>query len=171
MRLGLATNGFNTFGNLSLAYSMWPMVLTIYNLPPWLCLKESFFILTLLIPGFQAPSKDIDVFLRPLADELKQFWPQGVKTQDAVDNNNFNMHVVLIWITDDFPVHSSLSSWSGCGDKVCPTYNKDTPSMRVISKTAYVGHRRFCQYQMHGETTGNSMGKEGENLHLSDSLM
>ncbi|GJS82568.1 retrotransposon protein, putative, ty3-gypsy subclass [Tanacetum coccineum] len=34
VRLGLATDGFNPFGNLSRAYNMWPVILTTYNLPP-----------------------------------------------------------------------------------------------------------------------------------------
>nr|GFB45970.1 hypothetical protein [Tanacetum cinerariifolium] len=50
VRLGLAADGFNPFGNLSQAYSMWPVILTTYNLPSWLCMKESSFMLTLLIP-------------------------------------------------------------------------------------------------------------------------
>nr|GEU43179.1 hypothetical protein [Tanacetum cinerariifolium] len=53
VRLGLAADGFNPFGNLSQAYNMWPVILTTYNLPPWLCMKESSFILTLLIPGLK----------------------------------------------------------------------------------------------------------------------
>ncbi|KAL5573185.1 hypothetical protein UlMin_022782 [Ulmus minor] len=36
VRLGLAADGFNPFGNMSFLYSMWPVVLTTYNLPPWL---------------------------------------------------------------------------------------------------------------------------------------
>nr|GEU68677.1 hypothetical protein [Tanacetum cinerariifolium] len=31
------------------------------------------------------------------------------------------------------------------GYKACPTCNEDTPSVRVLSKTAYVGHRRFLK--------------------------
>ncbi|GJS78137.1 retrotransposon gag domain, retroviral aspartyl protease [Tanacetum coccineum] len=50
VRLGLAADGFNPFGNLSQSYSMWPVILTTYNLPPWLCMKESYLMLTLLIP-------------------------------------------------------------------------------------------------------------------------
>ncbi|GKF90088.1 retrovirus-related pol polyprotein from transposon 17.6, partial [Tanacetum coccineum] len=48
VRLGLCADGFNPFGNLSQTYSMWPVILTTYNLPPWLCMKESNFMLTLL---------------------------------------------------------------------------------------------------------------------------
>nr|GEU74247.1 hypothetical protein [Tanacetum cinerariifolium] len=36
VRLGLAADGFNPFGNLSQAYSMWPVILITHNLPPWL---------------------------------------------------------------------------------------------------------------------------------------
>ncbi|GJY45065.1 hypothetical protein Tco_0433278 [Tanacetum coccineum] len=35
VRLGLAADGFNPFGNLSQSYNMWPVILTTYNLPPW----------------------------------------------------------------------------------------------------------------------------------------
>ena len=39
VRLGLATDGFNPFGNMSNSYSMWPVILVPYNLPPWKCMK------------------------------------------------------------------------------------------------------------------------------------
>ncbi|GJT82432.1 ribonuclease H-like domain-containing protein, partial [Tanacetum coccineum] len=71
VRLGLTADGFIPFGNFSQAYSMWPMILTTYNLPPWLCMKESSFMLTLLIPGPKSSGKDIDVYFRPLIDGLK----------------------------------------------------------------------------------------------------
>ncbi|GKE65186.1 zinc finger, PHD-type containing protein, partial [Tanacetum coccineum] len=35
VRLRLATDGFNPFGNLSQSYNMWPVILTTYNLPLW----------------------------------------------------------------------------------------------------------------------------------------
>lgn len=40
--LGLATNGFNTFGNMNLSYSVWTVVLFPYNLLPWMCIKEPY---------------------------------------------------------------------------------------------------------------------------------
>ena len=53
------------------------------------------------------------------------------------------MKAALLWTKNDFPARSSLSGWSGQGYKACPTCNEDTPSVRVIRKCAYVGHRRF----------------------------
>ena len=143
VRLGLATDGFNPFGNMSLSYSMWPVVLTTYNLLPWVCMKESSFMLTLLIPSPNSPGKDMDVFLRPVVDELKDLQEPGVQTRDVVDNSVFNMHVALLWTVNDFPTGSSLFEQSSQGYKACPTCNKDTVSIRVIGKKSYIGHKRF----------------------------
>ncbi|XP_006352028.2 uncharacterized protein [Solanum tuberosum] len=62
-RLGLASDGFNPFGTMRSVYSTWPVILMPYNLPPWLCMKEDFFILSLLIPGPKGPGNNIYVFL------------------------------------------------------------------------------------------------------------
>ncbi|KAD4586129.1 hypothetical protein E3N88_23730 [Mikania micrantha] len=128
VRLGLAADGFNPFGNTSQTYSMWPVVLTTYNTPPWLCMKESSFMLTLLITGPKSPGKDIDVFLRPLVDELKTLWTDGVQMRDAHTETIFTMHAALLWTINDYPACSSLSGWSGQGYKACSTCNEDTLS-------------------------------------------
>ena len=36
VHLGLATDGFNPFGTMSSAYSIWQVFLIPYNLPPWI---------------------------------------------------------------------------------------------------------------------------------------
>ncbi|KAL2461685.1 DUF4216 domain-containing protein [Abeliophyllum distichum] len=43
---------------MSLEYIMWPVVVTVYNLPPWLCMKPEYFMLTLLIPDPKASKCD-----------------------------------------------------------------------------------------------------------------
>ncbi|GJT42387.1 hypothetical protein Tco_0951102 [Tanacetum coccineum] len=47
VRLGLAADGFNPFGMMSQTYSMWPVILTTYNTPPWMCMKETSLMLTM----------------------------------------------------------------------------------------------------------------------------
>ena len=49
VRLGLAADGFNPFGNLNLSHSTWPVMVFPFNIPPWLCMKESYMFLCLLI--------------------------------------------------------------------------------------------------------------------------
>ena len=70
IRLGLSADGINPHNSLSSKYSCWPVMLVIYNLPPWLCMKRKFTMLTLLISGPKQPGNDIDVYLAPLIDDL-----------------------------------------------------------------------------------------------------
>ena len=51
VRLGLSTNGFNPYGNMNNTYNMWLVILVPYNFPPLKCLKELFFLLSMIIPG------------------------------------------------------------------------------------------------------------------------
>ena len=59
------------------------------------------------------------------------------------------MQAMLLWMIDDFLASISLSRWTRQGYKACPTCNEDTPSMRVIGKTAYFDHRRFLPIKHH----------------------
>lgn len=83
VRLGMATNGFNPFGNMNNNYSMWLVILIPYNLPPWLVMKEPYLMMSLLIPGSNQPGNELDVFLRSLVDKLKELWEEGARTYDA----------------------------------------------------------------------------------------
>jgi hypothetical protein len=49
VRLGLTSDGFNPFGNMSTSHSTWPVMVISYNLPPWMCMKQSSFILSLVL--------------------------------------------------------------------------------------------------------------------------
>ena len=109
VRLGLASDGFNPFDNMTNSYSMWPVLLVPYNLPPWRCMKDPFFFLSLLIPGPKAPGNDIDIFLQPLINDLKELWNVGVRTYDASVSEDFQLHASLLWTINDFPAYENLS--------------------------------------------------------------
>ncbi|GLT30777.1 hypothetical protein SLA2020_055660 [Shorea laevis] len=72
VRLGLCTDGFTPFGHSASPYSCWPIFVSVYNLPPTMCMKQEYVFLSLIIQGPQSPGKNIDVMLRPLIDDLKQ---------------------------------------------------------------------------------------------------
>ncbi|XP_020085892.1 uncharacterized protein LOC109708518 [Ananas comosus] len=145
VRLGLATDGFNPFGNMSTSYSIWPVVLVPYNLPPWMCMKSDFFMISLIIPGPKALGNDIDVYMAPLIEELTELWETGVETYDLSKKENFKMRAAILWTISDFPTYANLSGWSTKGKLACPCCNKDTASswLRHGKKFCYMGHRRF----------------------------
>ncbi|KAL5544923.1 hypothetical protein UlMin_008707 [Ulmus minor] len=145
LRLGLATDGFNPFSNLSSTYSCWPVMLVTYNLPPWLCMKKENIMLSLLIPGPRQPGNDIDIYLQPLIDDLKLLWNEGAIVYDAFDNTNFNLRALLLWTVNDFPAYGNLAGCSTKGKFACPVCANDTKSrwLTFSRKFAYMGHRRF----------------------------
>jgi hypothetical protein len=50
IRIAMSTYGMNSFMNTS-THSTWPIVMAILNLPPWLCNKQKYIMLSDLIPG------------------------------------------------------------------------------------------------------------------------
>ncbi|GKD06543.1 transposon protein, CACTA, En/Spm sub-class [Tanacetum coccineum] len=79
IRFGLSSDGINPVGNMSSNHSTWPVLLCVYNLPPWLCLKRKYIMISLLIQGLKQPGNDIDVYLAPLIDDMKTLWGSGVE--------------------------------------------------------------------------------------------
>ena len=55
---------------------------------------------------------DIDVYLRPLIDELNELWENGVNTYDVSIHINFQLKTVVIWTVNDFPAYDHTSGWS-----------------------------------------------------------
>ena len=81
--LGLSSDRMNPFGNLSTNHSSWPILLMIYNLPPWLCMKQKYIMLCMMIVGPRQPGNDIDVYLTPLIEDLRKLWENGVDVWDG----------------------------------------------------------------------------------------
>ncbi|XP_021865807.1 uncharacterized protein [Spinacia oleracea] len=145
VRLGLASDGFQPFANSKTPYSIWPVVLMPYNLPPYLCMQQSNILLSMLIPGPKGPGDAIDIYLQPLIEELKDLWDTCVETFDAATQHHFNLRAALMWTINDFPAYAMLSGWSTKGYLACPRCLKDTRSMRLShgGKECYMKHRCY----------------------------
>jgi len=63
VRFGLCTDRFNPFGSFAAPYSCWPVILTVYNLPPGMCMRPEFMFLSTVILGPSSPRRNIDVCL------------------------------------------------------------------------------------------------------------
>ncbi|XP_019189395.1 PREDICTED: uncharacterized protein LOC109183788 [Ipomoea nil] len=115
VRLGLAADGFNPFGHQSSTHSTWPVILIPYNLPPWICMKQTSFILSMIIPGKKMPGNDIDIYMQSLIKELNELWSFGIETFDASQG------------------------------LACPSCNFDFLPNRLphSRKWCFMGHRRF----------------------------
>ena len=105
LRLGLCTDGFNPYRTLSSTHSAWPVLLVIYNLPPWLCMKRKYVMLFMMISGPKWPGNNIDVYLAPLVEDLKKLWEEGVDVFDAYKKEYFKMRAMIFTTINDFPAY------------------------------------------------------------------
>ena len=72
VRLGLCTDGFQPFGQSGKHYSSWPVILMVYNLPPWLRMKETSMFLTVLVSGPRNLKHKLDVFFATSYSQVKR---------------------------------------------------------------------------------------------------
>ena len=69
VHLELCTNRFSPFGS--------------FAAPLGMCMRSEFMFLSMVIPGPNSPGHNIDVYFRPLIDELMQLWSSGALTYDV----------------------------------------------------------------------------------------
>jgi hypothetical protein len=164
IRLGLATDGFNPFSEKNTKYSMWPVFVVPYNLPPWAwaCMDESNFMMALLIPGPSSPGKDFDVFLEPLVDDLLELWKGVDDAYDAITGKSFKLRAAVLWCIHNYP---ALSTFQGVQQKAILhvfTVTKDPLTYGLRSKIGYFGHYRFLP-------KGHCLRKNNEFIGLYES--
>ncbi|XP_042387441.1 uncharacterized protein LOC121979516 [Zingiber officinale] len=145
LRLALATDGINPHNNLSSRYSCWPIMLVNYNLPPNMCMKRKYIMLTMLISGPKQPGNDIDVYLEVLVEDLQRLWEGVDGIYDAYRKQFFTLKAVLLWTINDFPAYGNLSGCTTHGYYACPVCGEDTYARHLENgkKMSFAGHRRF----------------------------
>ncbi|CAL2277858.1 unnamed protein product [Prunus armeniaca] len=144
VRLRLATDGFNPYGVLNQHHSTWPIFVFSYNLPPWKCMKKEYMMMTVLI--IEDPGRSIDVYLRPLVDELKDLWKNSVSTYDKSTGKMFTLRAAVMWAVNDFPAYAMVFGWSTKGYMACPVCKEDVTSGWHVGKVCYLGHRRWLPW-------------------------
>ena len=98
--LGLCLDGTNPFSKEKTTYSMWPMIISLMNLPRNLRFLPGFLQLVGIIPGRHEP-KNTDPYLSLLVDELKDL--NDCVLFDAFQNNTFQLRTRLLLHTLDYP--------------------------------------------------------------------
>ncbi|XP_072090625.1 uncharacterized protein [Arachis hypogaea] len=80
------------------------------------------------------PENDIDIYLQPPVDELKQLWDR-VEMYDANKKSTFKMFAALMWIISDFSGLENLSGWN------MHSGGKSKDNMKTRKDLQYMGIR------------------------------
>jgi hypothetical protein len=102
--------------------------------------------LIILVSEPKQPGDRIDVYLRPVVDDLKILWkPRVPEVWDEYKSGEFTMHDVLFTTINDNPAHRKLSGQSKRKGATCPHSLEDTCAiwLRHSRKYIFMGHRCF----------------------------
>ena len=94
-RLAVGIAGFNPFGMTATQYSCWPEFVMPLNLPPGVLMQRKHIFLMFIIQGTNYPRKNMNVYMQPLWDDLKEAWDNGIWTYNAASKTNFQMYAWL----------------------------------------------------------------------------
>ena len=99
--------------------------------------------LSLLIPGHNQSGNEIDIYLKPLVDELKELWEKDVETYDAYSKEHFQMRVTLLWTIHDYLGFGNMSGTRTKGYHSCYTSNDEPYSETLESKIGFINHQVY----------------------------
>jgi hypothetical protein len=136
--------------------------------------------LTILIFGPKQPGDRIDVYLRPLVDDLKILWKPGVKeVWDKFMHEEFTMRPMLFTTINNNPAHRNLSGQSKRKGAASPHYLEDTYVvwLRYSKKYVFMGQHHFlgkkhpyramdCQFNGEKENREVPLRVTGDLVHL-----
>lgn len=74
-----------------------------------MCVKQSYLMLSLLIPNEKGPRNNIDLYLQPLIKELTELWEVGINTYNASTKKVFWLHATIMQTVNDFSAYGNLS--------------------------------------------------------------
>jgi len=101
--------------------------------------------LSMMISSPRQPENEIDVYLKPLIDDLKLLWEEGINVYDSYSQESFCLRAMLFCTINDFPAYGNLSGYNVKGHFACPICEENTSYIQLkrIQKTVYTRHRKF----------------------------
>ena len=113
--LGFCTDGVNPFSHNRVTYSMWPMMLTLLNLPREMRNSFSSILLLGIVPGNGTHEpQTLDPYTEVMIDELIQI-SGNAAIYDAYKNEPFKLKAEILLYTLDYPGLGKVLRMSGAG--------------------------------------------------------
>jgi hypothetical protein len=102
--------------------------------------------MSMLIQGPKQPGNDIDVYLRPLVEELQLLWSKpGVRVWDEYKQEEFDLRALLFVTINDWLALSNLLGQTNKEYNACTHCFGDLEVvyLKKYRKVMYLGYRRF----------------------------
>ncbi|XP_052134047.1 uncharacterized protein LOC127752685 [Oryza glaberrima] len=97
--------------------------------------------------GPTQPGNDIDVYFKPLVEDLRTLWTEGMRMWHAYKREHFTCRAILLGTITDYPALGNTSGQTVKGMKACVRCMAQTGGkwLNHCRKTMYMRHRRFLR--------------------------
>ncbi|XP_052137336.1 uncharacterized protein LOC127755701 [Oryza glaberrima] len=107
---------------------------------------RKYILLTILVQGPRQPSNDMDVFLEPLLEDMRDLWEHGIRVWDEFLREYFTLHAIIFVTVNDltalFSLLGQIKGKTGCVICVDGTVYR---YLKGSKKLVYMRHRRFLR--------------------------
>ncbi|CAH1272595.1 Hypp4890 [Branchiostoma lanceolatum] len=140
---GLNTDGVDPFNHLHVQYSMWPIMLKVFNFPPEIRDRFEWIMLVGIIPGSDTPS-DMNPFMRKLVNELLEL-EKGVIMWDGFRQEEFTMKAEVLVTITDLPGGNKLHKTANSGAllNACWICDQQGQTVSTYHRVLYLDSERF----------------------------
>jgi len=114
MSFALCTDGVNPFFHNHIAYSMWPIMLTLLNFQRYICNSYNSIFVAGMIPGNGTHEpKNLDPYMEILVNEILEL--TDIQMYDAHQGSTFNFRAEILSYVLDYPGVGKLFKVCGSG--------------------------------------------------------
>lgn len=141
--LSICADGVNPFAHNKVTYSMWPIMLTLLNLPRHMRNRFASILLVGIVPGNGSQeAKSLNPYLDILVDEMLEL--SGSTLYDAYRDAPFECKTAILLHTLDYPGIGKVLSVVGSGGlQGCMFCDIQGTRNEELNKTVYLQNRRF----------------------------
>jgi hypothetical protein len=136
----------NPFNERMTDHNTCPVILTMYNIPTYLCQKRKYLFPTVLVSGPRQLGIDIDMFIEPMMQEFERLWRVGEPMYDAFRQEDFTLRAIIFMTINDHPALFAMSRHIK-GKMGCLVCLDDTKWVYLYGskKVVYLRNRRFLK--------------------------
>jgi len=153
--LSLTTDGFNPWRGSQ--YSMWPVCLSVLNLPPHLRNRPEFTIMIALIEGPDKPER-MEHVLREVRDASLNTFPV-IDVSDPEPRVPHPITVKLLFVNADLPALCSVLCMTSAGRHGCPKCREQAVHRSELNKSIFTTGYADMKHELRDHATVRANGQ------------
>lgn len=158
--LSLTTDGFNPWRGSQ--YSMWPVCLSVLNLPPHLRNRPEFTIMIALIEGPDKPER-MELYLSHVLREVRDASLHPFTVIDVSDPEPRAPHsitVKLLFVNADLPALCSVLCMTAAGRHGCPKCREQAVHRAELNKSIFTTGYADMEHELRTHATVRANGRQ-----------